>query len=141
MEYRVCGRKLLFVEDDERLKEEMIGYFSAQNTVCSAPEVEEAAEILEKEGNFDAVILDLVLRHSMGLDLFGAFPALPPVIILSSLCEEDTVMAGLTSGAADYVTSPAPCACWKRISHCGCNRSRTRWRPSAVCPSMPTRGR
>ena len=106
MEYRVCDRKLLFVEDDERLKEEMIGYFSAQNTVCSASDVEEAVEILEKEGNFDAVILDLVLRHSMGMDLFGAFPALPPVIILSSLGEEDTVMAGLTSGAADYVTKP-----------------------------------
>lgn len=106
MEYKVCDRKLLFVEDDERLKEEMIGYFSPQNTVRSASDVEEAAEILEKEGNFDAVILDLVLRHSMGLDLFGAFPALPPVIILSSLGEEDTVMAGLTSGAADYVTKP-----------------------------------
>ena len=106
MEYKVCDRKLLFVEDDERLREEMIGYFSPQNTVRSASDVAAAAEILEKEGNFDAVILDLVLRHSMGLDLFGAFPALPPVIILSSLGEEDTVMAGLTSGAADYVTKP-----------------------------------
>jgi len=106
MEYKVCNRKLLFVEDDERLKQEMIGYFSPQNTVRSASDVEEAVEILGKEGGFDAVVLDLILRHSMGLDLFGAFPALPPVIILSSLGEEDTVITGLTSGAADYVTKP-----------------------------------
>lgn len=27
MNYTVCGRQLLFVEDDEKLKKEMIAYF------------------------------------------------------------------------------------------------------------------
>ena len=106
MNYTVCGRKLLFVEDNEVLKREMTAYFSLQNTVFTASDVEEAVGILESNGNLDAVILDLILKSSMGMDLFSAFPALPPVIILSSLDGEDNILTGLTSGAADYVVKP-----------------------------------
>ena len=106
MNYKVCDRKLLVVEDDEKLKREIIAYFSPENAVFTASDVEEAADILEKAGDFDAVVLDLILKSSMGMDLFKAFPVLPPVIILSSLDGEDTVMQGLTSGAVDYVVKP-----------------------------------
>ena len=106
MVYDVSGRKLLIVEDDEKLKREMAAYFSRENAVFTASDVEEAVDILSATGNFDAVILDLVLRHSMGLDLFKEFPLLPPVIILSSLSEEENILSGLTSGAADYVVKP-----------------------------------
>lgn len=106
MDYTVCGRKLLFVEDDEKLKKEMISFFSPTNTVYTASDVEEAVNFLTETGNFDAVVLDLILKNSMGMDLFKTFPALPPVIILSSLDGEDSIMTGLTSGAADYVVKP-----------------------------------
>lgn len=106
MNYDVCDRKLLFIEDDESLKRKMVEYFSTSNVVCTASDVEEAVEILEKAGDFDAIVLDLILKHSMGLDLFKEFPVLPPVIILSSLDGEDNLLAGLTSGAADYVVKP-----------------------------------
>ena len=76
MNYSVCDRKLLFIEDDERLKKEIVDYFSPSNVVYTASDVEEAVEILEKSGDFDAVVLDLILKHGMGLDLFKAFPAL-----------------------------------------------------------------
>lgn len=105
MNYTVCERTLLFVEDDERLKREMIGHFSPTNAVYTASDVEEAAEILEKRA-FDAVVLDLILKGSMGIELFKAFPELPPVIILSSLDGEDTILEGFTAGAADYVVKP-----------------------------------
>ena len=106
MNYDVCDRKLLFIEDDEGLKRKMVEYFSTSNVVCTASDVDEAVEILEKSGDFDAIVLDLILKHSMGLDLFKEFPVLPPVIILSSLDGEDNLLAGLTSGAADYVVKP-----------------------------------
>ena len=106
MNYTVSGRTLLFVEDDEPLKREMIAHFSPANTVFAASDVEEAVNILKERGNVDAVVLDLILKNSMGLDLFAAFPALPPVIILSSLDGEDRMYTGLTSGAADYVVKP-----------------------------------
>lgn len=106
MNYSVYNRKLLFIEDDEKLKKEMCDYFSAENSVYTASDVEEAVEILTETGNIDAVILDLILKNSMGLELFKAFPELPPVIILSSLDGEDTILSGLTSGATDYVVKP-----------------------------------
>lgn len=104
--YTVCERTLLFVEDDENLKRETVGYFSAANTVFTASDVEEAVGLLQKHGNIDAVVLDLILKNSMGMELFKAFPDLPPVIILSSLDGEDAILEGLTSGAADYVVKP-----------------------------------
>lgn len=105
MDYTVKGRKLLIVEDDEKLKREIAMYFSPENFVFTAQDVDEAAEILSEEGNFDAIVLDLILKNSMGMDLLKS-PALPPVIILSSLSGEDYIMAGLTSGAVDYVVKP-----------------------------------
>ena len=108
MNYTVCERKLLFVEDDEALLQEMVAYFSRSNTVFTASDVEEAAEILAENGNIDAVVLDLILKNSVGLDLFRSFPELlpPPVVILSSLDDEDMIFTGLTSGAVDYVVKP-----------------------------------
>lgn len=106
MNYTIYGRKLLFVEDDEQLKAEMTAHFSPRNTVFTASDVEGAVSLLEHKGNFDAVVLDLILKNSMGLELFGAFPVLPPVIILTSLSGEENMFAGLTSGAADYVVKP-----------------------------------
>ena len=74
MNYTVCNRKLLFVEDDEKLKREMIAYFSPENRIFTASDVEEAVNLLETVGNFDAVVLDLILKNSMGTDLFKDFP-------------------------------------------------------------------
>lgn len=106
MNYTVCDRKLLFIEDDEKLKKETVEYFSAANRVFTASDVDEAVDILEKNGDIDAVVLDLILKRSMGMDLFKAATSLPPVIILSSLDGEDEIFTGLTSGAADYVVKP-----------------------------------
>ncbi len=106
MNYSVYDRKLLFIEDDEKLKREMVTYFSPSNVVLTASDVAEAVDILNETGNIDAIVLDLILKNSMGLELFKAFPSLPPVIILSSLDGEDTILAGLTSGATDYVVKP-----------------------------------
>ena len=107
MNYTVCGRCLLLVEDDETLKREMVEYFSPTNTVFTASDVEGAVGILAAKGEIDVVVLDLVLKNSMGLELFQALPELTaPVVILSSLDGEDAILSGLTSGAVDYVVKP-----------------------------------
>lgn len=106
MNYNVLGRKLLIVEDDDALIREFTTYFSRQNTVFAAADVKKAVSVMENNGSFDAIVLDLVLKDSMGLELFSALSALPPVIILSSLDGENNIIAGLTSGAVDYVVKP-----------------------------------
>lgn len=60
MDYTVSGRKLLFVEDDIKLKEEMVSYFSKSNIVFSASSIDEAVDILTHEDNLDAIVLNLV---------------------------------------------------------------------------------
>ena len=105
-------QKLLLVEDDDNLKK-MVAYFFPENTVFTASDVDEAVRLLKETGNFDAVVLDLILRSSVGTDLFREFPALPPVVILPSLDGEDSPMTGLTSGAADYVIKPCSMRLWE----------------------------
>lgn len=107
MNYTVCERNLLIIEDDENLMREMVGYFSPQNRVFTASDVEDAVELLRERGDIDVVVLDLILKNSMGMEIFNLLPQLsPPVIILSSLDSEDTILTGLTSGAVDYIVKP-----------------------------------
>ena len=58
------------------------------------------------QGHFDAVLLDLQLPDSRGLDTFRsvqkAAPALP-VVVLSGFDDEDTALAAVQAGAQDYL--------------------------------------
>ena len=55
-----CRTFQLFVEDDIKLKEEMVSYFSKSNIVFSASSIDEAVDILTHEDNLDAIVLNLV---------------------------------------------------------------------------------
>ncbi len=72
-----------------------------------------AAEAARKAANEtpDLVLLDLRLPDGSGLDLLQAWRAVPPtaampVIVVSALGDEETVVQALTLGADDYVTKP-----------------------------------
>ncbi|NOY81109.1 MAG: response regulator transcription factor [Kiritimatiellaeota bacterium] len=59
----------------------------------------------------DLVLLDLRLPDVSGLELLeelksGPSPLAAPVIVVSALGDEETVVAALNSGADDYVTKP-----------------------------------
>jgi diguanylate cyclase (GGDEF)-like protein len=59
-----------------------------------------------RSGGIDAVLLDLSLPDSSGLDTFRAMrDASPhlPVIVLSGLDDEETAIAAVTEGAQDYL--------------------------------------
>lgn len=104
--YEVSNRKILFVEDDETLLNEMADYFYAKgNKSFTAETLKEAKELFSKE-QFDAVVLDVILPDGNGLELFETGLPTPPVVILSDLGDEENVMAGLASGATDYVVKP-----------------------------------
>jgi CheY-like chemotaxis protein len=104
-------RTILIIEDD-RTTEHILRHFLEKEgyVVLSAEEAKEGLRLAE-EKRPSLVLLDIMLP---GMDGYHALswmkrsPALAaiPVIILSSLTQEDNIMKGLTEGASDYLTKP-----------------------------------
>lgn len=67
-----------------------------------------ATDIYNRENNFDAVILDVILPDGNGLELMKIRKdAAIPIIILSDLGSDENIMEGFGVGAADYIVKPA----------------------------------
>lgn len=99
--------QLLIVEDDELIATSLTRALrAAGHRVAVAGTVAEAEAAVDEA---DLVLCDLGLPDGDGLDLIARIadrrPGLP-VIALTARAEEADVVAGLTSGAIDYVTKP-----------------------------------
>lgn len=104
---------ILIVEDDTDIQQ-LVSYNlirSGFNVVC-ADSGEDALEILGSE-SFDCILLDLMLPGLSGLDVCrhirkeqGEDEGRCPIIMLTAKGEEEDIVAGLESGADDYITKP-----------------------------------
>lgn len=101
--------KILLIEDDgvlrTGLKELLTG---AGYETVSAGSFTKGREAAENESGVSLYIVDLMLGDGSGLELVREIRARhdTPVIILTALNGEDTVIEGLSCGADDYVTKP-----------------------------------
>lgn len=102
---QLTERKLLFIEDDVVLAEEIRAYFSEHNTVMIASNVRRADECIRLL-KFDAIVTDIILPDGSGLDIFEKYDTLPPVIVLSNLGSDENILEGLYYGAIDYIVKP-----------------------------------
>ena len=103
--------KILIVEDDEDIAELMRfnlvkDGFSAETVTCG----EDALERL-RTGNFNAVLLDLMLPGMDGIEVSKEMFADEelrqiPVIMLTAKGEESDIITGLELGADDYIVKP-----------------------------------
>ena len=102
--------RLLLVEDnpgDARLVEILLSEASssADFEVVSAERLDEAFERLEQSG-FDAILLDLSLPDSSGLETVSRMRAAAPqtpMVVLSGQDDEETTLQALHMGAQDYL--------------------------------------
>ncbi len=106
-------KHVLIVEDDTDIQQ-LVSYNLIRtgfNVTC-ADSGEEALDILQNE-SFDCILLDLMLPGLSGIDICrhlrkqhdnDELPA--PIIMLTAKGEEEDVIAGLESGADDYITKP-----------------------------------
>ncbi len=98
-------RKLLIIEDNIAQLKALNAYFSAKNEVYTASTIARGIE-LAKSKTLDGIILDLVLPDGSGMTLFETVENLPPVVILSDISSEESMIEGFFQGALDYVVKP-----------------------------------
>lgn len=102
---------ILVVEDDQDILQ-LVSYnlIRAGFNVTCADTGEEGLDLLDRE-HFDTIILDLMLPGKSGLEVCRIVRQLKdsksiPIIMLTAKGEEEDIVAGLESGADDYVTKP-----------------------------------
>ena len=99
------GAKLLIVDDDEKLVRLLRDYLKPFGyQVDTAPDGRKGLE-MALDGEYAAVILDIMLPGLNGLDLLRELrrESQVPVIMLTALGDEPDRIAGLEIGADDYL--------------------------------------
>lgn len=101
--------RLLLAEDERSLSRAIVAILEKNNyTVDAVYDGEEALEYLAA-GNYDGVILDLMMPRMDGITALRHLRAqgdMTPVLILSAKSEVDDKVNGLDCGANDYLTKP-----------------------------------
>ena len=101
--------RLLLVEDDPLIAEELNRNLAGLGHRCVLCTTGAGAISAFNEGAFDAIVLDRMLPDVTGTGLLQYFRAqgpMPPVLILSALGGARDKAEGLNAGADDYLAKP-----------------------------------
>ncbi len=99
---------VLIVEDDEAIADLLYMDLGDEGYRCvKAADGRMAADLLEKDGGFDLVLLDIMLPEIDGYELLEYIrPMGIPVIFLTARGSVQDRIRGLKLGADDYITKP-----------------------------------
>jgi DNA-binding response OmpR family regulator len=101
--------KILVVEDDEKLARPIKRGLASVGHAVDIEHDGESGEFAGLDGGYDAIVLDVMLPKKDGLTVLRALRSagMPtPVLILTARDGTDDVVAGLDSGADDYLRKP-----------------------------------
>ena len=101
--------RILIVEDEVRIADFLQRGLRAEGHFSVVANDGEAGFALALEGDFDLVLLDMMLPGMHGRDICQQLrmnKINTPLIILSAMDSLDDVIAGLRMGADDYMTKP-----------------------------------
>jgi len=101
--------RILIVEDEARIADFLERGLRAEGHFCVVAGDGEAGLSLALQGDFDLVLLDLMLPGMHGREVCQQLRMNrinTPLIILSAMDSLDDVIAGLRMGADDYMTKP-----------------------------------
>lgn len=100
--------RLLFIDDDRHLAHLTTRYLQAHDVDVTWAESGEHGLAHIAHSAFDAVLLDVVLPGIDGLDVCREIRARSdvPVLMLTALGDEENRVAGLETGADDYIRKP-----------------------------------
>ena len=101
--------RILIVEDEVRIADFLQRGLRAEGHFCVIANDGEAGLALAMEGDFDLLLLDMMLPGLHGREICQQLrmnKINTPLIILSAMDSLDDVIAGLRMGADDYMTKP-----------------------------------
>jgi DNA-binding response OmpR family regulator len=101
--------KLLVIEDEEGLRENITSYFNGDGNICESCGSLSAAIYKLLNYNYDCVLLDIGLPDGQGfavLDFLKAETKNEAVLIISAKNSLEDKLKGLNLGADDYLTKP-----------------------------------
>jgi DNA-binding response OmpR family regulator len=107
MEMAATRPRILLVDDEPRVRQLLSYPLERDFEVVQAFDGEEALRKF-REGDFDLVLLDLMLPKKNGLDVCRELreKSSVPIIMLTAKAEESDKVYGLELGADDYITKP-----------------------------------
>jgi two-component system OmpR family response regulator len=103
------GMRILVVEDDDKIASFVIKGLKQSGFSVDHAGDGEAALAYCSDVSYDAIVLDIMLPRSDGLSVLRRIRSerrLIPVILLSAKARVEDRVAGLHSGADDYLTKP-----------------------------------
>ncbi len=101
--------KILIVEDEEAILQGLMDVFVFHGFEVSTAKDGKAGLEQALTGNFDMVLLDVMLPHTDGFTICDQIKKQKreqPVIMLTAKTSEDDVVTGLSLGADDYISKP-----------------------------------
>lgn len=102
--------KILFVEDNDELREYLVKLLGREFKVEQASNGEEAMAMIMQEAP-DFILSDVIMPKMSGIDLCSKLKGNIetchiPIILLTSLSDREDIIKGLNAGADDYITKP-----------------------------------
>ncbi|WOS96518.1 response regulator transcription factor [Nosocomiicoccus massiliensis] len=101
-------RKVLVVDDEERIRKLVILYLEADDyEITEADNGDDALELALNE-DFDLIILDVMMPGKDGFEVTRQLRMhkSTPILLLTAKGEENNVLEGFEAGADDYVKKP-----------------------------------
>ena len=100
--------KILVVDDEKLLVKGIKFNLENEGYTVEACYDGEAAVSMAKSGNYDLIILDLMMPKKDGLEACQEIRSFStvPIIMLTARSDDSDVLMGFESGADDYVTKP-----------------------------------
>lgn len=100
---------ILVVDDDRRIRDLLVRYLGEQDfVVMSAASAQDAEDVLERFV-CDVIVLDIMMPGESGVEFATRLRARGddvPILFLTALGEAEDRIAGLESGADDYLVKP-----------------------------------
>jgi len=120
--------RILAIDEQPYFRELLTTLLSAEGYgVTTAETGPEGLQILEREGPFDLVILDLVMPDPEGVETVGGIRARWPqqeVIVLTGVGDVHAVVSAMQRGASDYLLKPIDREALVRAIHQALERGR-----------------